>query len=263
MFHSQVVVFRIVCSSRSGKRWLPISPLFCRPRESLTIRIDSIISLTAVIPCQSYHTQLQQQIKRDHFIIQGTIPSICKESEMGLRVGQYAELHRKYTQADVNAFCEVSGDYNPVHSSRPVCDNSNVDTNTHDHHTVHQQLKSSKSIVHGVLLTSIFSTIFGTLIPGCMYRSQSFKFYNPVYVDEEVFGHVVVTRLRQINTRDSNNDDNNNSNNGSGVLCKCDTTIYKKIHPCRSINSNEEIVDILCIDGEAQVWIPNSTLKDD
>jgi acyl dehydratase len=183
---------------------------------------------------------------------------------MGLRVGQYVELHRKYTQADVNAFCEVSGDYNPVHSSRPVCDDSNVDANTHDYHTQHhQQLQpDSRSIVHGVLLTSIFSTIFGTLIPGCMYRSQSFKFYHPVYVDEEVFGHVIVTRLRQINNRDSNNDNNNINTNGCGVLCKCDTTIYKKIHPC-SINSNEEIVDMLCIDGEAQVWIPNSTLKDD
>lgn len=256
-----MVVVRVVCSIHSGKRLFHPRFLFCRPRESsLTSRIKSR-SLTAVIPCQSHYTQQQQQqIKRDSFVLQGTIPSMCKGSNMELRVGQYAELHRKYTQADVNAFCEVSGDYNPVHSSRPVCDNSN-NTKAHEYNTVHQQLKSSKSIVHGVLLTSIFSTVFGTLIPGCMYRSQSFKFYHPVYVDEEVFGRVIVTRLRQIiNTRDSNDDDNNS--NGSGMLCKCDTTIYKKVLPC-SINSNEEIEAILCIDGEAQVWIPNSALKDD
>lgn len=255
-----MVVVRVVCSSRSGKRLPHPRLFFCRPRESsLTSRIDSR-SLTAVIPCQSCYTQQQQQqqqIKQDNFVIQGTIPSMCKGSNMELRVGQYAELHRTYIQADVNAFCEVSGDYNPVHSSRPVCDNSN-DTKTHECNTVHQQLKSSKSIVHGVLLTSIFSTIFGTLIPGCMYRSQSFKFYHPVYVDEEISGRVIVTRLRQINARDSNDDDKNS--NGSGVLCKCDTTIYKKVLPC--INSNEEIEDILCLDGVAQVWVPNSALKD-
>lgn len=178
-----------------------------------------------------------------------------KGSKIELRVGHYAELNRTYTQADVNSFCEVSGDYNPVHF-RPVCDR-NSNTNTRDYNTQHQQLQHPRSIIHGVLLTSIFSTILGTLIPGCMYRSQSFKFHHPVYVDEEVFGRVVVTRLRQINTR--GNDDDNDI--GSGVLCKCDTTIYKKVLPC-SINSNKEIVYILCIDGEAQVWIPSSALKD-
>jgi len=254
-------VFKVVCSSRSGKR-LPHPLLFCRPRESLRTRIDSRSFTTFFIPCQSHYTQ-QQKHKQDNFVIRGTIPSMCQGSDMELRVGQYAELHRKYTQADVNAFCEVSGDYNPVHYSLPVCDIRNVDTNTHDYHSQqYQQLQPyPRSIVHGVLLTSIFSTIFGTLIPGCMYRRQSFKFYHPVYVDEEVFGRVIVTRLRQINTRDSNDDED--IGYGGGVLCKCDTTIYKKVLPCNINSNNNETADILCIDGEAQVWIPNSALKDD
>jgi acyl dehydratase len=180
---------------------------------------------------------------------------------MDLRVGQYAELHRTYTQVDVNAFGAISGDYNPVHFRPTVCTNSSNNPKTHKNDWYSQQYdvddkqqySPQRSIVHGILLSSIFSTIFGTLLPGSMYRSQSFKFHNPVYVDEAIYGRVVVTRLRHINS-------DGKIGGGGGVLCKCDTTVYKNVVPSGTrrydTNNCEEDVDILCISGEAQVYLP-------
>ncbi len=160
--------------------------------------------------------------------IQGTIPSRGE----GMQVRQYAELHRSYSQHDVNKFASLIGDYNPVHFPSKSRTNNESDVQHNN-----AQTSYNKPIVHGMLLSSVFSTIFGTLIPGCVYRSQSLKYYQPVYIDEAVCGRVVVTKLRQINR------------SGGGVLCTCDTTVTK--HD-KDANSNE----ILCISGEAQVWLP-------
>ena len=65
------------------------------------------------------------------------------------------------------------------------------------------------------------------------------------------YGRVVVTRLRHIN----------NDGGGSGVLCKCNTAIYKKVDPSgtRRYDTHsdyEKDGDILCVSGEAQVFSP-------
>ena len=151
--------------------------------------------------------------------IQGTIPSHGKE----IQVGQFAELRRTFGQQDITTFANLVGDMNPVHFPREEGDNDNI--------------QQDKPIVHGILLASVFSTIFGTIIPRCIYRSQSFKFYHPVRYDEQIIGKVVVTKLRQINR------------SGGGVLCTCDTILHK-------IDDNTNNGDIMCISGEAQVWIP-------
>jgi 3-hydroxybutyryl-CoA dehydratase len=198
----------------------------------------------------------QKQQQRPALVIQGTIPSLCDRCWMDLRVGQYAELHRTYTQEDVDAFGAISGDYNPVHFRPTVCSKSNPDTHNNGSYSQQYDVDDKqlnpppRSIVHGILLASIFSTIFGTLLPGCMYRSQSFKFHHPIFVDDEVYGRVVVMRLRHIN----------NDGGGTGVLCKCDTTIHKKIDSSGTKRydtlSDEKDGNILCVSGEAHVYSP-------
>eukprot|EP00804_Cyclotella_cryptica_P025194 CCRYP_016984-RA/>CCRYP_016984-RA protein AED:0.34 eAED:0.36 QI:0/0/0/1/0/0/2/0/101 len=94
-------------------------------------------------------------------------------------------------------------------------------------------------IVHGMLLSSIFSSIFGTLVPGAIYRSQSLRFCNSVGVGENVTGRVIVQKLKQV------------SRNGNGVLCTCETLVVK---------GDEEV---LAVSGEAQVWLPRATVKTD
>ena len=210
-----------------------------------------------------YHQQQEQQQhrpRRQVMLIQGTIPSLSDSEGVDLRVGQYAELHRTYTQVDLNEFGAISGDYNPVHfrpnlDTKKYQDTPKNEWNSQQHDVEgEQQNPPPRSIVHGILLASVFSTIFGTLLPGCVYRSQSFKFHNPVFVDEEVYGRVVVTRLRHINV--------DGIVGQSGVLCNCETNIYKKVDPSVTRRHDTDMcgdskdTDILCTSGDAQVYLP-------
>lgn len=144
-----------------------------------------------------------------------------------IQVGQFAELRRTFSQQDVYSFANLVGDMNPVHFP------PDIQEDDAQHGSIQQD---DKPIVHGILHASVFSTIFGTIIPGCIYRSQSFKFYHPVRYDEEIYGKVVVTKLRQINR------------SGGGMLCTCDTTLHKI--------DNANNGDIMSISGSAEVWIP-------
>lgn len=221
--------------------------------------------------------------------IQGTIPLHGK----GLKMGQYAEVHRTFTQEDVNLFGRLSGDMNPVHfppthpssSSPPTtheddesCASSTTTTTTSTNHH-----NNKVPIVHGILLSSLFSKIFGTLIPGAIYRHQSLKFYNVVHVNECVVGRVVVTKLRQINRKGRGGGGGGGGNGTAagggvgGVLCTCDTSVIKMgvvttaqcnddetredtTNNKNQNDGNNEKKEIVCISGEAQVWLPDLQL---
>ncbi len=70
-------------------------------------------------------------------------------------------------------------------------------------------------------------------------------------VDEEVLGRVVVRRLRQVGRR--------------GVLCTCDTKVVKMGNNDNNSNNNRDggEEEIVCISGDAQVWLPGLQLGDD
>ena len=185
-------------------------------RHQVSYRLQQLIQTKSIT---TYNTDESNP----NINIQGTIPSHGKE----IQVGQFAELRRTFSQQDVTTFAKnLVGDMNPVHFPREEGDNTQHDN----------MPQEDKPIVHGILLASVFSTIFGTIIPECIYRSQSLKFYHPVRYDEEIYGKVVVTKLRQINR------------SGGGVLCTCDTTLHK--------TDDANNGNIMCISGEAQVWIP-------
>lgn len=174
--------------------------------------------------------------------IEGTIPWRGK----GIQIGQFAELHRSYGQDEVAAFGALIGDFNPVHF--PMVANSNnhhYDADDDQQHVVVAP-DGEKPIVHGILLSSAFSTIFATLVPGCIYRSQSLEFRHPVLVAENFCGRVTVTKLRQINRRGGS----------SGVLCTCDTSITKS-------DEDGGMDGVICISGEARVWLPGATVAVD
>ena len=184
-------------------------------------------------------------------IIQGTIPS----HGTGIKVGQFSECHRIFSQEDVCTFGELIGDLNPVHF--PSTPNNITNHNQSDHSTKsHKQYapKEKTPIVHGILLSSLFSTIYGTLVPGSIYRTQTLKFQSAVHVDEEVVGRVVVTKAKQIPSRRGMD---------GGVLCTCDTAVVtcsKSDKNCNTQNKIEETEEVVCVSGEAQVWLPGATL---
>ena len=155
-----------------------------------------------------------------------------------------------YTQNDINTFGALIGDLNPVH----------FPSKTNNNESETQPIASSKydrPIVHGMLYSSLFSTIVGTLVPGAIYRSQSLRFQQPVHVEDQVCGKVVVKKLRQINKR--------GQNGSSGVLCTCDTTVTKSANLHQGgmnsdVDESNGGEDVLCLSGEAQVWLPGATV---
>ena len=93
--------------------------------------------------------------------------------------------------------------------------------------------KQSKVLVHGMMVGSLFSCIFGTLIPGSVYRSQKLAFRAPVFCNELVTGRIQVLKLRQWR---------------EGLVLTCDTKVV-----CQGRE---------CITGEASVWLPHGEMKE-
>jgi acyl dehydratase len=75
----------------------------------------------------------------------------------------------QFSQKEVIAFAEVTGDKNPVHLDE----------------TYAATTMFKKPIMHGMLGASLFSKVFGVLFPGegTIYLKQSLNFMRPMYVD--------------------------------------------------------------------------------
>lgn len=72
----------------------------------------------------------------------------------------------EFSQKDVIAFAEATGDKNPIHLDEAYA----------------KKTIFKKRILHGFLGGSIFSKVFGTIFPGegTIYLNQSMHFYKPM-----------------------------------------------------------------------------------
>ena len=173
--------------------------------------------------------------------ITGTIP----RGGRGIAVSQYAELRRFFTAEDVLQFEKLIGDLNPIHlrghgDADISSDGENDTTITTPHNTVskfrriREEDGQPEAIVHGMLVASLFSSIFGTLIPGSVYRSQRLEFRQPVFASDTIVAKVEVTDVRNMK--------------GRGSLVTCDTSITSSDYDGGQL--------ITFVDGEAKVWLP-------
>ncbi|KAG9405468.1 Ribonuclease P protein subunit p14 [Aphanomyces cochlioides] len=96
-------------------------------------------------------------------------------------VGVTAEIHHTFSAEDVKAFAALSGDTNPLHVD-PAFAATTV---------------FGKPVVHGILCTSLFPTMFGATMPGAIYVSQNMRFHKPLYVNEPVRARIEVTQVRE------------------------------------------------------------------
>ncbi len=94
-----------------------------------------------------------------------------------------ASLTRTFTQADVAAFAALSGDVNPIHLDAAYA----------------QTTRFERRIVHGMLVSSLFSTLFGTQVPGpgAIYLGQKLRFKAPVYPGDTITAAVELTNMRE------------------------------------------------------------------
>lgn len=73
-----------------------------------------------------------------------------------------------FSNDDIVGFAKVSGDANPIHLDEEYAKKTIFKTR----------------IVHGFLGGSVFSKVFGTIVPGegTIYLSQTLKFMGPMYI---------------------------------------------------------------------------------
>jgi acyl dehydratase len=74
------------------------------------------------------------------------------------------------SQAEVEAFAQVTGDHNPIHLDAAFA----------------QTTVFKRPIVHGMLGASVFSRVLGTEFPGpgSIYLGQTLQFKRPLYAGE-------------------------------------------------------------------------------
>lgn len=87
-------------------------------------------------------------------------------SSTNFEIGSFAELSHTFEQSDVETFANICGDNNPLHINEEFASKS----------------RFGGTIVHGILLSSLFSTLLGRTIPGSIYVSQTLSFKRPVRV---------------------------------------------------------------------------------
>jgi acyl dehydratase len=104
-----------------------------------------------------------------------------------LKQGDFYELEVGFTQAQVDAFAEITADSNPIHIDAEYAKNTLF----------------GRPIVHGFLAGAVFSRIFGTLFPGegTIYMYQDMKFMAPVFVNTPYKARVEIT---EVNTEKHN-----------------------------------------------------------
>jgi acyl dehydratase len=127
-------------------------------------------------------------------------------------IGSFCEVSHTFPQEDVNSFSSICGDNNPLHIDPEYASKSMF----------------KGPIVHGILVSSLFSTLFGRTIHGSIYVSQSLRFKRPVYV-----GAPIVARMEVLDIREHK----------KGRLLTCSTQCL----------TGKDIA----IDGEAQVLLPH------
>lgn len=99
------------------------------------------------------------------------------------KLGQQASITRSFSEQDVKDFARLSGDFNPIHIDPEFAKT-----------TVFGQ-----RIVHGVLVSSLFSNLLAEKVPGkgSIYLGQTFKFKKPVFFDQTVTAKVDVINVRE------------------------------------------------------------------
>ena len=130
-------------------------------------------------------------------------------------VDSYVEIEHIFDQPSVDAFAKLAGDNNPIHND-PVAAQNTMFKGT---------------ICHGILVSSLFSTLLGRSCHGSVYVSQTLQFRRPVHVGAKILARVDVIKVDK-------------KSKGSFVTCKTVVTL-------------PEQRGILAVDGEAVVLIPN------
>ncbi len=218
--------------------------LHCRRTLRRHRRVHDLVPI-----CRSYHHSIISNdsdgaaAARTTPIIDHHIVSNIPKMGRGVVVGQYANTTRTYTSEEVDAFGRLIRDFNPLHSSGGDSWEEEDDLLALQRNALKKnRLIRDKELVHGIFVAGIFSSIFATIAPGCVYVNQDVDFRAPVFCDDTVVGSIHILKVRDWTRRKG------------GVVAECQTRVYK-VDDTR--NSQIGPVEAeLVINGKANVWLP-------
>jgi acyl dehydratase len=145
--------------------------------------------------CPAHRTFSQTAVRLNglgKFEITGNLSQCLTKSEVGL----YASVKHVFSQEDVNTFTNLCGDNNPIHTNPEYAKEKSIFGGT---------------IVHGIFVSSLFSTLFGRLLTGAIYVNQSLNFKKPIHVGKPVVATVKVLSVI--------------SRGGKGDIIECQTIV--------------------------------------
>jgi 3-hydroxybutyryl-CoA dehydratase len=98
-----------------------------------------------------------------------------------LKVGMSAEMTRVITEHDVNAFADLTSDFNPVHVDEEFAKETIFKTR----------------VVHGAFVASLLSAVMGMKLPGpgAIFRTLNLNYRGPVRLGEEILAHVEIAEI--------------------------------------------------------------------
>ena len=97
------------------------------------------------------------------------------------KVGQWAELSKTISEADIVLFAGVTGDFNPAHMDEQWASRSMF----------------KGRIAHGMLSAGLISAVLGTRLPGpgTIYLSQELRFLAPVRIGDTITARVEIVEI--------------------------------------------------------------------
>jgi 3-hydroxybutyryl-CoA dehydratase len=98
-----------------------------------------------------------------------------------LKIGDSAQISKTITEAVVNDFARVTGDFNPIHTDQAYA----------------EKTPFKGRIAHGALSIGLFSNILGNILPGhgSIYLSHEIKFLAPVRIGDTITAKVEVIEV--------------------------------------------------------------------
>ncbi|CAM9093051.1 unnamed protein product [Phaeothamnion confervicola] len=115
------------------------------------------------------------------FVVQGSLLEARRAGDLVPRAGQTLLVVHSFDGHSVGAFAALAGDNNPIHLDEQFA-----------------LAEFSGRIVHGMLVASLFATLFGRTIPKSLYVSQTLRFSEVVLVGEPVTAVIEVQRVRVV-----------------------------------------------------------------
>lgn len=172
----------------------------------------------------------------------------------GVAVGQHAEVERRFSAQQTEQFGDLVQDKNILHFPpknwddavtemphlQAVKDSGLIQFNEeipHEDDSSKNSDTTMKPLVHGIFVSSLFSSIFGSLSPGCVYMNQTLNFANPVFAEELVLARIEIEKIRKWRR--------------GGVVLQCNTTVSVGYDDKTGTFTKDAVT------GVANVWLPS------